>query len=418
MAIITGEGYALFSPLPIAPIVYSPFSYKLMFILARYSYRNLWVRRLTTLLTAGGMGLVVFVFSAVLMLATGLEKTLIATGSKDNAVFIRRSSETEVQSIIDREQAQILETLPEIDTARDGRKLAAPELVVLIGLKKRDGHGVGNVLVRGVKPEISALLRPQVHISEGRFFRPGALEIVIGKNIAQRFVAGGLGEKVNFGMRSWTIVGIMDAGGTGFDSEVWGDVDLMMGAFHRYTYSSLIARLREPSALGGLQDRVLKDPRLTEEARRETEYYQAQSELMARFIRILGIALTLIFSLGAIIGSMVTMYSAVAARVAEIGTLRALGFQRGTILISFLLESVFLGLLGGIAGLGAASLMNRLTISTMNWQTFSELSFRFTLTRAIAADALAFAGIMGLLGGMLPALRASRLNIVDALRLQ
>jgi ABC-type antimicrobial peptide transport system permease subunit len=219
-------------------------------------------------------------------------------------------------------------------------------------------------------------------------------------------------------MRTWTIVGIMDGGGSGFESELWGDVDLMMTTFRRPVYSSVIGRLRDPSAFPELQDQVLKDPRLTVEARREIEYYAAQSEIMSRFIRILGLTLTFIFSLGAVIGSMVTMYSAVANRVAEIGTLRALGFRRTTILITFLLESLFLSLIGGFLGLAAASFMNHLTISTMNWQTFSELSFRFTLTRSIFAHALIFAGLMGLIGGLFPALRASRMGIVTALRLR
>jgi ABC-type antimicrobial peptide transport system permease subunit len=253
---------------------------------------------------------------------------------------------------------------------------------------------------------------------EGRRFHPGATEVVVGKSIAQRFGIGGLGQTVYFGTRSWTVVGIMDAGGSGFDSELWGDVDLMMTTFRRPVYSSAIGRLHDPDTFPGLRDRVLKDPRLTVEARREIEYYAAQSELMARFIRILGLTLTFIFSLGAVIGSMVTMYSTVANRVAEIGTLRALGFRRTTILSTFLVESLFLSLIGGFLGLFAASFMNRITISTMNWQTFSELSFRFTLTLPIVAQALTFAIVMGLIGGLFPAMRASRLGIVAALRLR
>jgi ABC-type lipoprotein release transport system permease subunit len=389
-----------------------------MVLLARYSYRNLWVRRLTTFLTAGGMALVIFVFSAVLMLADGLEHTLVTTGSPDNAVFIRRASESEVQSSIDREQAAILDNLPEIQTGDEGGKLAARELVVLIGLKKLSTNSLANVLVRGVSNPASFQLRRQVRLASGRVFRPGAAEVVVGKNIVQRFEIGGLGETLTFGMRKWTIVGVMDAGSTGFDSEIWGDIDLMMSTFRRPVYSSVIARMRSPSAFPELRDRVLKDPRLTVEAWQETGYYAAQSALMARFIRILGMTLTLIFSLGAIIGSMVTMYSSVAGRVFEIGTLRALGFSRAAILIAFLMESLFLSLLGGIMGLMAASLLNRLTISTMNWQTFSELQFHFTLTRSIATKAMMFACIMGLLGGTLPAFRAAGLNIVTALRLR
>ena len=388
-----------------------------MFILARYSYRNLWVRRLTTLLTAGGMGLVVFVFTAVLMLALGLEKTLVSTGSKDNVVFIRRSSETEVQSMIGREEAAILESQPEISGTPEGRRLAAREAVVLISLGRRRDHNAANITVRGADPENSFALRPQLKISSGRRFQSGAAEVVIGKSIARRFAVGGLGEAITFGMRTWTIVGILESDGNGFESEIWGDVDLVMNSFRRPVYSSVIGRLEDVSALSSLRDRVMRDPRLTVEALRETEYYAAQSRLMARFIRILGITLTLIFGLGAVIGSMVTMYAAVSSRVAEIGTLRAMGFTRRTILCAFLMESLFLGLIGGLLGLFAASFMDQLTISTMNWQTFSDLSFRFTLTRSIICEALIFAVLMGLTGGILPALRAAHMNIVTSLRL-
>lgn len=387
-----------------------------MFILARYSYRNLWVRRLTTSLTAGGMGLVVFVFAAVLMLAEGLEKTLVTTGSKENIVFIRRSSETEVQSMIERGQAAILENLVGIDAGKDGQRLLARELIVLIGLTKRDTHALAYVMIRGVKAEISFLLRPQVRIVEGRPFRQGAAEVVVGKSLAKRFALGTLGESIRFGARTWTVVGIMDASGSAFDSEIWGDVDLMMSTFRRPVYSSVVARLRDPMGFEQVRSQVIRDPRLTVEARRETEYYAAQSAIMSRFIRILGLTLTFIFSFGALIGSVVTMYSAVANRVSEIGALRALGFSRFTILAAFLLESLFLSLTGAAVGLLAASVMNHITISTMNWQTFSELSFRFTLTMPIAAQALGFGGLMGLLGGLFPALRASRMGIVTALR--
>jgi ABC-type lipoprotein release transport system permease subunit len=387
-----------------------------MFLLTQYSYRNLWVRRLTTILTAGGMGLVVFVFAAELMLAHGLEKALVSTGRDDNAVFIRRSAEAEVQSIVEREQATILESQPEIAVDQHGQKIVAREVVVLISITKLSTQSAANVTVRGINPEISYALRPQVQLVAGRQFRPGASEIMIGKNLAERFAIGGLGQSLTFGMRQWTIVGIMEAGGSGFDSEIWADVDLLMGAFRRPVYSSVICRMTNPAHFPELKQRVLQDPRLTVEAWRETAYYAAQSQIMARFIRILGLALTIIFSLGAVIGAMVTMYAAVANRITEIGTLRALGFGRRAILGTFLLESVFLGLLGGAVGLFAASFMNRFTISTLNWQTFSELSFRFTLSWQIAVNAMLFAGGMGLIGGMLPALQASRLAIVDTLR--
>ena len=385
-------------------------------LLFHYSYRNLLVRRLTTLLTAGGMGLVIFVFATVLMFAEGFQQTLITSGSPENAVFIRRSAETEVQSMIERKDAAILESLPQVAMDKDGRMLAAREMIVLISLPKKQSGSLSNVQVRGVTHGASLALRPQVKIVAGREFNPGSSEILIGRNIVKKFKIKGLGGTINFSGRTWTVAGIMDAGGTAFDSEIWGDVDTLMGAFKRGAYSSVIVRMRDPAAIGELNKTVLNDPRLVEEARREDQYYEAQSELMARFIRMLGISLTLIFSLGAITGSMITMFGAVAARTSEIGTLRALGFRRMFILLAFMGESLFLSLLGALIGLGAASLMNRFTISTMNWTTFSELTFRFLLSRSIIVNSIIFAVVMGVIGGALPSIRAARMNIVSALR--
>ncbi len=385
-------------------------------LLFYYSYRNLLVRRLTTLLTAGGMGLVIFVFATVLMLAQGFQQTLITSGSPENAVFIRRSAETEVQSIIERKDAAIIESMSQVAVDKDWRLLAARDAVLLISLPKKETGSPSNVQVRGVTHGISLELRSQIKIIAGREFNAGSSEILIGRNIAKKFRVPGLGGTINFVGRAWTVAGIMEAGGTAFDSEIWGDVDTLMGAFKRPVYSSVIIRMRDPSALPELKETVLKDPRLVEEARREDQYYEAQSELMARFIRILGISLTLIFSLGAITGSMITMYAAVAARTSEIGTLRALGFRRIFILLAFLAEALFLSLLGAVIGLAGASFMNKLTISTMNWTTFSELSFRFLLDRRIIASSVIFAVVMGIVGGALPSIRAARMNIVSALR--
>ncbi len=368
------------------------------------------------MLTAGGMGLVIFVFATVLMLAEGLQQTLITSGSPENAVFIRRSSETEMQSIIPRSDSAIIETLPEVSVSGTGLRLAAHEVLVLVNLPRKDTGAASHVGVRGAVNGVSLELRNQVRISAGREFMAGSSEVIIGSNIARKFNVGGLGRTLSFGGRTWTIVGVMDGGGTAFDSEIWTDVDTLMSAFKRPVYSSVTIRMRDPGAFADLKERILKDPRLVEEAWRENEYYKAQSELMARFIRILGISLTLIFSLGAMIGSMITMYAAVAARTPEIGTLRALGFKRRTILLTFLAESVFLSLLGAALGLFGASFMNKLTISTLNWQTFSELTFRFLLNRRIAVYSIIFAVVMGIAGGMLPSVRASRLNIVSALR--
>jgi ABC-type antimicrobial peptide transport system permease subunit len=373
-----------------------------------YSLRNLWTRKLTTVLTAGGMALVVFVFAAVLMLDAGLRQALVSTGQADNVVVTRRAAASEVQSGVERPQAALVESQPEIAAA-------SKECVVLIAQPKRASGTVSNVTVRGLSPAGIAL-RPQVRISAGRMFRPGSTEIVAGRSIAERFAGTGLGERLRFGGRDWTVVGTFDAGGSGFDSEIWGDVDQMMQSFRRQAYSSVVARLADPAAFEPLKRRLEADVRLTVDVKRERQFYEEQSAALSGFISILGLTLSVIFSIGAMIGAMITMYAAVAGRTGEIGALRALGFRRRAILAAFLAEALALAALGWACGLALASLMQLVHISTMNWQSFSELAFSFTLTPKIVVQSLVFAAVMGLAGGVLPALRAARLKIVDALR--
>ncbi|MBF0327972.1 MAG: ABC transporter permease [Nitrospirae bacterium] len=380
-----------------------------------YSFRNLVTRRLTTTLTASGMALVVFVFASVMMLAEGLRKTLITTGSYDNAVVIRKGTVSEVMSGVEKNQALLIETQPEIALGEDGSPLLTKEVVVIISLNKRKDDQPSNVVIRGVGDK-SLSLRPQVKLVQGRMPKPGSAEIIAGSSIAQRFKGGGIGETLSFGAREWTVTGIFDAGNTGFSSEIWGDADLLMQAFRRPVYSSMTFKLRDSSEFAELKQRIENDPRLTLELKRETKYYEEQSAMMAKFLRILGISLTIIFSIGAVIGAMITMYAAVAGRTPEIGAMRALGFGRRNILFAFLAEALLLGAIGGCVGLFFASFMQLLTISTLNFQTFSELAFTFTLTGEIAAESLIFSLLMGFAGGVLPAFRAARMNIVDALR--
>jgi len=390
-----------------------------------YSLRNLWTRRLTTLFTSLGMALVVFVFASSLMLAEGLRKTLVATGSPDNVVVIRKGATTEVFSGIDRLQAAIVETQAGIAIGRNGQPLLSREALVLISLPKTGSDKLSNVVIRGIG-ENSLVLRPKVKLVEGRMLRPGTSDIIVGQNIARRFKGGRIGETLRIALRDWTVVGVFDAQATGFGSEIWADVDQLMQAFRRPVYSSIIFRLmdgkaapivgRETSEFEKLKAHIESNPRLTLKAYRETEYYEEQSKWMAKFLSILGTSLTLIFSLGAMIGAIITMYATVANRTREIGTLRALGFQKGSILGAFLFESLLLGFLGGCVGLFFASFLQLLTISTINIQTFSELAFSFSLSYTIAYQALAFSLIMGLAGGVLPAFKASQMNIVEALR--
>ncbi|MDR5856013.1 ABC transporter permease [Caballeronia sp. LZ062] len=386
-----------------------------MAIPVSYVARNLWARRLTTLLTASGLALVVFVFATVLMLDAGLKKTLVSTGERDNVVVIRKGAETEIQSSIDRAQANVMEMHPSVAMNHEGQPLASKETVVLISLIKVGTNMPANVVIRGVS-SMGAELRPQIKLTAGRMFRPGSSEIIVGSSIAKGFAGTRIGEHLRFAQRDWTVVGHFNAGGSGFDSEIWGDVDQLMQSFRRTSYSSMVVRLARSDALERFKADIDTDPRLADEAKREQVFYGDQSKALSTFINILGFTLSIIFSIAAMIGAMITMYASVANRVAEIGTLRALGFKRFDVLLAFLLEALLLGFVGGIAGLGCASLMQFASFSTTNFQTFSDLSFRFMLTPSVAFQTVVFSLIMGFLGGFLPALRASRMNIVDALR--
>src|SRR6266550_1623003 len=320
-----------------------------------YIWRSLWARRLTTALTVGGVALVVFVFSGVLMLARGLEATLIETGSPDNVIVLRRSATSELSSQVDRATADVLEAESAVARGAEGRALLSRDVA--------------------------------------------------------------LGAELAFGGDRWTVVGIADAGGRAFDSEIWGDADQFMQAFGRPVYSSLTFRLAQPGGFDQLKARLQADPRMQYvDLKHERDYYQEQSKTLATFIRTLGIVVTTIFSFGAMIGAMITMYAAVATRTVEVGTLRALGFRRRSVLGAFLVESVLLALVGGALGVALAALLSFERISVVNFQSFSEIGFGFALSPAVIQNALIFAVVMGVVGGFLPAARAARLNIVNALR--
>ncbi|MDN3545485.1 ABC transporter permease [Kinneretia asaccharophila] len=380
-----------------------------------YIARNLWVRRVTTLLTAGGMALVIYVFATVLMMSEGIRNTLVATGQADNVIVLRKGAGAEINSGIARSQAAIVESLPGIATDTLGRPLLSKEPVVLNNLPKRGSGKPSNVTVRGTSAQ-GLQLRPSVQMLEGRMFRPGSSEIVTGRAVAQGFQGAALGETLRFAGRDWTVVGVFDAGGSGFDSEIWGDAEQMLQAFRRDAFSTVVFRLQEPTQFEAIKASIEADPRLQLEAKPERRFYAEQSEALATFISILGTSLSVIFSIGAIVGAMITMFAAVAQRIGEIGTLRALGFRRGAVLLAFLGESMLLSLVGGLIGLAAAALMQTVNISTTNFQTFAELAFQFRLTPTIVWQTLLFALFMGFVGGFVPAWRAARLKIVDCLR--
>ncbi len=382
----------------------------------KYVLRSSVSRRLTMVITMLGVALVVFVFTAVLMMANGVQETLRSTGSDDNVVVIRKAALSEIMSIIDREAAGIIVNLPQVAHFPDGRPMSSKEVVVIINLSKLRSTGISNVTVRGVE-EAAFHLRPQVRIVEGRMFRRGAREVIAGAGITHRFAGAQIGEKIKFGGDVWTVVGIFDSEKSGFDSELWGDLDQIADAFKRSSISAVTLRLKNPDEFSDVISAFETDNRLQYfTPKREKRFFEEQSEMMAKFIRLLGIFITIIFSTGAMIGAMITMYGAVANRTVEIGTLRALGFYRRSILLAFLIESLFLSFGGGLLGLGIASLLQFFTISTLNFGSFSELAFSFALSPSIAAMSLSFSLLMGLVGGFLPAVGAARLNIVQALR--
>jgi len=386
-----------------------------MALFLSYSFRNLLVRKLTTTLTVLGLGLVVFVFSTVLMLANGLEETLVETGSPNNAIVVRAAASSETVSIMSRDQAGVIKTQPEVAVNADGTPIATNEIVVLININKRKNNEPSNVTIRGTTKDVFTL-RSDIKLVAGRMFTPGTSEVIAGQAVAENFKGCGLGESVDFANREWKVVGVFDAGGAGFDSELWGDVEQVQQAFRRPIFSSVTVRLTDPAQFMPLKKRLEADPRMTVSVKREQQFYREQSQATATFIRVIGLVVSIIFAAGATIGAMITMYAAVANRTVEIGTLRALGFSRLRVLGVFLTESIWLALIGGALGLVAASFMSFVQVSTTNWDTFAELAFGFSLSPGIIIGTLIFAVVMGLVGGFLPAVRASRFKIVDSLR--
>jgi len=386
-----------------------------MSLFITYSLRNLFVRKLTTTLTVLGMGLVVFVFAAVLMLAHGLEVTLVDTGSADNAIIVRAAASAETVSIMSRDQAGIAKTQPEVALSADGSPIATTDLIVMVNITKRKNSDAGNVIIRGTTADVFTL-RPNIQLISGRMFTPGTSEIIAGLRSAENFRGCGLGEHITAANRDWTVVGILDAGGSGFDSELWGDVEQIQQAFRRPIYSSVTARLRDPAQFDALKKRLEADPRMTVDVKREQQFYTEQSQATATFIRVIGLLVSIIFAVGAMIGAMITMYASVSGRTVEIGTVRAIGFSRTRVLGVFLIEAVWLSLLGWLVGIVAASSMSLVSVSTTNWDTFAELAFSFTLSSRILTGSLIFSIVMGLAGGFLPAVRASRAKIVESLR--
>jgi putative ABC transport system permease protein len=382
----------------------------------KYTFRSLFTRRLTTAITVVGITLVVFVFAAVLMMANGIRRTLVSTGDERNVLVARKGSNGEISSIIPSETANIILALPQVARDVDGRAIASGDAVVIINLD-RFGGGQSNLAVRGVSSKAFEL-RPQVKLREGRMLTWGAREIIVGAAVAKRFRGAQIGSEIKFGGDQWRIVGLFETDGSGFDSEMWVDAQQLQDAFRRGgSYSTVTFRLSEGQTIESVRRTFSEDNRLQQfEPKTERSFFEEESEMMATFIRILGIFVTVIFSFGAVIGATITMYAAVANRTVELGTMRALGFRRRSVLISFMAESLLIALAGGLLGVVLASFLQFFSVSTLNFGSFSELEFSFALSPSIIIASLVFSLSMGLVGGFAPAVRASRLNIVNALR--
>jgi putative ABC transport system permease protein len=382
-----------------------------------YNLRSLAVRKTTTFATAGGIALVVFVFSSVTMLSKGIEKTMTTSGSRDVAIVLRKGSDAELSSGIDTSSVGLILASKEVRRDKEGRSDGVGEGVVVITADKLGTDGVSNVQIRGTTEDVWKF-RTEAKIAEGRMPKPGADECVIGRAIRGRFKNLELGQSFELRKnRNVKIVGVFETKGSSFESEVWADVDTVRSAFGREgIVQSVRARLSDPALYESFERSIENNRQLGLEVTRESDYYQKQSEGTSAFISILGNIVAFFFSVGAMIGAMITMYSAVSNRKREIGTLRALGFGKGAIMSSFLLESLLLALIGGAVGAGASLLMGFVRFSMVNFQSWSEVVFAFEPAPDVIVGALVFAGAMGLLGGFFPAVRAARMPLIKALK--
>ncbi len=387
-----------------------------MAIPLKYNLRSLLVRRVSTGLTVLSIALVVAIFVGVMALANGLETILVSTGEPQNILVRRRGSDSELSSFVTREGRQALVYLPGVAAGPGGEPQASPEIVVIINLPKVGG-GEGenaNVTVRGISP-MGLTLRPKLHFHQGRMFRPGLRELIVSESITRRFQNIGLNERVRFGKDEWTVVGVFDAGNTAFDSEIWADVNQVASDFNRDAFSSVLLRATGPAAAQSLIRRIEDDRRFNLTAQLETDYYQEQTKA-AGPIKGLGMFIALVMGIGACFAAMNTMYAAVAHRTQEIATMRVIGYRPGSVMLSFLIESLILALAGGVLGCLIALPLNGVSTGTANWTTFSEIAFAFRITPRLLLAGLAFAALMGLFGGFFPARQAARQKPAEALR--
>jgi len=379
-----------------------------------YNVRNVRQRWQVTLLAIFGIALVVTVFVFLTAMSSGFRLALRATGRTDNAIIVQRGSNSELTSGINRGQASVMMVDSRIARGADGQPLASPEILVVANLRRKADGAEVNVSVRGVTTKAFEV-RGGIKMVEGQPFTPGLDEVVVGERAADRFGLA-LGSSVKISKRDWKIVGIFSSEGSGFESEIWGDLNVMAGPMRREGgYQVIAVRLSDPSSLEAFTKVLEEDPQQQVSVTQERAYYEAQAGGIANALMGLAVFVAVVMGTGAVFGAMNTMYALVAARTREIGTLRALGFSRRSVLLSFVTESVFLALVGGILGCILALPANGVTSAT-NGANFSELAFAFRITPFALGIGIAFALVMGLLGGLLPAFRAARMPITTALR--
>jgi len=387
-----------------------------MAIPVTYNLRSVRQRWTSTVVAVLGIAGTVSVFVAMMAMAQGFRATLVASGSPDNAILLRAGAGNEMSSAFSLDQVKVVEDLAGVARGSSG-PLVSPEVVVIAAFPLRTTGTDANVQVRGVSPRVLDV-RSSVKITSGRFFNPGLAELVVGRNAASSYAGFDVGNRLKFGGGTWEVVGIFDAGGSAFDSEAWCDANVLNQTYQRpqNIFQSMTVRLESPAAFATLKDGITTDPRLTLSVDGEQSYYGKQSASMTRLITILGSLVAFVMAIGAVFGALNTMYSAVAERKREIATMRALGFGGGSVVFSFVLESLLIALLGGVLGCIIVLPINGLTTGTMNWQTFSHIAFAFRITPALLVSGIIFALAMGLVGGVPPAIRAARRPVATTLR--
>jgi putative ABC transport system permease protein len=380
-----------------------------------YNVRNLILRKGLTIMTALGIALTVTTAIFVMALLAGLHRAFVTSGNPLNVLVMRKGSTSELTGGFDGANLQVLKTLPGIAKDAHGDPMVSGEWMVVIVLPRADGSGEVNVTVRGMMQDGLAL-RSGVKLVEGRWFTPGQREVVVSESIHKRFTHANVGDSLEFGKGAWKVVGVFDAGGSAYDSEIWGDVNQMASDFDRQgAFGSAYLRATDPVSAAALVNRVSDDQRLKLDGILESDYYKKQTS-SGNLIQYVGWAVAIIMAIGSSFAAMNTMYAAVAYRSREIATLRIIGFTRPSILTSFVFESVLLSVLGAAVGVILMLPFNGMTTGTQNPATFSEAVFSLDMTPHVVMVAVLFAVTMGLLGGFAPAWHAARQNILTALR--